>query len=384
MNKARIYHFHNGGGGGVLSVIKNLIRFSNNPSIENHVIHVVNRMEIPEYKIEMIEGAVSQQIYYYEPKNNFYYTCKQLAKLLPNEKAVIVAHDWLELGMTSNLGLQNPVVQYLHGDYDYYYQLAIRNATSIDLFIAVSENIQLTLQNKIAERANDILYLRFPVPDSLPANNKLTTKKNIIFIGRLTLDKGYYILPEIARKINTVNSKFKWHIVGSAPKDIKSKYVWDKDIDVQFYGNIENDIVQKLLTEMDFYILPSIAEGMPVSLIEAMKAGVVPLVNNLKGGIEELVENGVTGFKIEDNNIDDYISKLIWLSENEKDCISIKNAAKEKADFLFNAKKNTYRFEETIMKLKVSPFKTALKLYGSRLDQPWLPNRLTKFLRELL
>jgi glycosyltransferase involved in cell wall biosynthesis len=379
----QVYHFHNAGGGGVLSVIKNLIRFSGNPLIENHVIHAVNRKEIPEYKIETIEGAVTQQLFYYDPKNNFYYICKHLAKLLPDAKAIIVAHDWLELGMASNLGLQNPVVQYLHGDYDYYYQLAIKNKASIDLFIAVSENIQLMLQKKIAERANDILYLRFPVPESLLTNNKIRTEKNIIFIGRLTLEKGYYLLPEIARKINSSSTKFRWHIVGTNLENKEKNEIWDKDIDVQFYGNIENDKVQNLLTEMDFFILPSIAEGMPVSLIEAMKAGVVPLVNNLRGGIEELIENAVTGFKIENNNIEDYTSKLMWLVENEKEFQIIKIASKKKADCLFNPQKNTAVFEKEIVKLKITRSKKAIKKYGSRLDQKWISNKIVFTLRNI-
>lgn len=381
MNKLQVYHFHNGGGGGVLSVIKNLLRFSNNPLIENHIIYTINKDVDPIYNIVNIKGATSQQVFYFSPKNNFYFTCKQLAKLLPNEKAVIVAHDWLELGMASNLGLQNKLLQYVHGDYDYYYQLAIKNQASIDLFIAVSENIQLTLQKKIAERANNILYLRFPVPDALPTNFKSRSERNVIFIGRLTKEKGYYLLPEIARKINVSSSKFKWHIVGSGLSNPDLNGLWDNNIDVQFYGNIENQKVQMLLTKMDFFILPSYAEGMPVSMIEAMKAGVVPLVNNLNGGINELVENGITGFKIKDNNLDEYVSKLIWLSNNEKDYINIKISAKGIANSFFDPKKNAHAFEKSILMLTGNKLKISLKKYGSRLDQPWVPNFITFFLR---
>lgn len=381
MGKLQVYHFHNGSSGGVLSVIRNLLKFSTNPLIENHIIHTINQNEIGSYETKPIDRAITQQIFYYDPKNNFYYTCKQLAKLLPDSKAVIIAHDWLELGMACNLGLQNPVVQYLHGDYDYYYQLAIKNKACIDLFIAVSENIQLLLQKKIAERANDILYLRFPVPVAFNVNNKLRTEKNIIFIGRLTLEKGYYLLPEIARKINVSSTKFKWHIVGNNPSCIETNALWDHDIDVQFYGIIENEKVQKLLTKMDFYILPSIAEGMPVSMIEAMKAGVVPLVNNLKGGINELVENGITGFKIENNDVDNYTNKLMWLAKNEKDFINIKFAAKEKADFMFNPKKNIQEYENSILLIMGNKFKIAYKKYGSRLDIPWVPNFIVKIIR---
>ena len=294
----QVYHFHNGGGGGVLSVIKNLMRYSNNSLIENHIIHAVDKSQFPLYKIEPIEGALTQQVYFYVPKNNFYYTSKELSKLLPNEEAIIIAHDWIELGMVSNLGLQNPVVYYLHGDYDYYYELALKNKSSIDLFVSVSQNIQLILQMKIPERVKEILYLRFPVPESFVSTQKYHKEKNIVFIGRLTQEKGYYLLPEIANKLNEINVQFQWHIIGSNAKSLDSQNIWDKKINVSFYGEIENNQVATLLSKMDFYILPSLAEGMPVSLIEAMKAGVVPFVNDIAGGINELVENDFTGFKI--------------------------------------------------------------------------------------
>jgi hypothetical protein len=146
MAKIKVYHFHNGAGGGVFSVIKNLLRFSDNIYIDNHVIYGVNKEVLPHFNIEPIEGASSQQVYYYTASNNFFYTCRQLAKLIPDDNALIVAHDWLELGMMSNLGLQNPVVHFLHGDYDYYYQLAQKNETAINVFICIAENIAKNLK----------------------------------------------------------------------------------------------------------------------------------------------------------------------------------------------------------------------------------------------
>jgi glycosyltransferase involved in cell wall biosynthesis len=382
MKKTKIYHFYNGSGGGVLSVIKNLVAFSLNSNIENHIIHTINKKTILNYKIEIISGAFSQQLFYYSPNNNFYYTCKQLAKLLPNSNVIIVAHDWLELGMVSNLGLQNPVIHYLHGDYDYYYQLAIKNQATIDLFIAVSQNIQQTLQKKIADRAYDILYLRFPVPDAFAKNNEPKVEKNIIFIGRLTIEKGYFLLPEIARKLNTSSTKFKWHIVGINQSTKNTKSLWDKDIDVRLYGNIENDIVQKLLSEMDFFILPSIAEGMPVSLIEAMKAGAIPFVNNIKGGVQELIVNGETGFLIENNSIDEFADKIIEISRDENILLRMSYNVRKKSNQLFNQFENSKLIENAfLLTLNKKISKKSKKNYGSRLDHLFIPNFITKTIR---
>jgi len=251
LNKLKIYHFNNGKGGGVLSVIRNLLRFSNNPLIENHIIYTVNKEQIPVFIPEQIEGAVTTQIFYYSPTWNFYYTCRQLSKLLPDEKALVVAHDWLELGMMSNLGLQNAVVQFVHGAYDYYYQLAKLHDASIDLFIAVAQNIESRLIETIPHRRNDIGYLRFPVPCTNHQEKDVGENINIVFIGRLDSAKGYPLMPAIAKKVKEKNNNVRWHIVGSSDNDNTANIFWEESIQVKFYGNMPNNEVLAL-----FGILP--------------------------------------------------------------------------------------------------------------------------------
>ncbi len=384
MKKLQVYHFHNGSGGGVLSVIKNLLKFSISPLIENHIIYTVNKQQIAEYKLEQIDGASTQQIFYYSPKNNFYYTCRQLAKLLPNDKAVIIAHDWLELGMASNLGLQNPVIQFLHGNYQYYYDLAEKNEKSVNLFIAVCNTISVHLKQKMPNRNSDIVYLRFPVPFA-PADNKpIKTDKDIIFVGRLTAEKGYDLLPKIAAALNKIDTGFTWNIVGQSDKSHENYISWPQDVKVYFHGNIENEKVQELLTKATFFVLPSKAEGMPVSVIEAMKAGVVPIVNNLEGGIDELIQNGINGFKIDNNEVDGYVSKLLWCASNKQMLKEMSSSAKQAADVLFNPQINAAAIESKIEKIKIlKKMGKPKKVYGSRLDQPWFPNSITTFIRSI-
>src|SRR4051812_31812572 len=122
--KVQVFHFHNGSGGGVLSVIRNLLQFSRNENIENHVIYLINHERKNSFEFSKSFGASTEQVFYFSSRWNFYYTCKQLSKLIPNDDALIVAHDWLELGMASYLGMRNKVVFFLHGNFDYYFALA--------------------------------------------------------------------------------------------------------------------------------------------------------------------------------------------------------------------------------------------------------------------
>ena len=383
--KIKIFHFHNGSGGGVLSVIKNLIKFSTNEQIENHIIYTINPTLIPDFQMPAVENVISQQVFYYNSKNNFYHTCKCLAKLLPDEKSIVVAHDWLELGMMSNLGLQNPVVHFLHGDYEYYYNLANKHKDSIDKFITVAQSIRDKLERIIPSRSSDIKYLRFPVPEAI--NNRVSKIKlvNVIFIGRLSSQKGYDILPDIAFKAMQNNMKLSWHIIGTEETAAVTRNKWPVGVSTCFYGTIDNNEVRELLSKMDFFILPSYAEGMPVSLVEAMKAGVVPLVNDLEGGISELVINNETGFKIIKNNVEEYIEKFNDLLANSNLYKRLQENCTCRANLLFNSERNTAAIENIFLKLysELKKNKVAFKAYGSRLDNKYLPNLLIARVRSI-
>lgn len=380
LSKIRVFHFHNGSGGGVLSVIKNLLRYSRNKDIENHVIFTINKDLVTEYKMPDLEGANTRQVFYYSAKWNFYYTCRQLAKLLPDENALVIAHDWLELGMMSNLGLQNPVVQFLHGDYDYYYGLAKNHERAIDSFICVAATIENRLKAELPHRDIDIDYLRFPVPD---VTSEIKERgNNILFIGRLEEAKGYPLLAEISYRLR--DTKINWHIVGAS--DGSSDIIkWDEKIGVTFYGNIPNEDMMELLPEMKILLLPSKGEGMPVTVVEAMKAGVIPIVNDLPGGIQELVANNVTGFKIQDNNIDNYVDKIHLLMKDENIAMQMQKECITLANMLFEPVANTNEIEkkfESISKA-IRKKKPAIKVYGSRLDDKNIPNTLTYFMRNI-
>ena len=376
----KVFHFHNGTGGGVLSVIRNLLLYKQHDTIENHVIYTINKEKQKDYSAPGLKCAASEQIFYYSPNWNFYYTCKQLAKLLPNEQCLLVAHDWLELGMISNLGLQNPVVQFPHGHYDYYFNLAKKHEAWIDAFICIAAALEVQLQNIIPSRKTDINYCRFPVPEVA-----ITIKENkvpkILFAGRCEKEKGYDLLPAIAQQLNKAGEHFEWHIVGEGTEENQIK--WPEEVYVTFHGVKKNEELLTMLSSFDYFILPSLAEGMPISVIEAMKAGAIPVVNDLPGGLQEIVINEETGFRIKANAISGYTETLIRI---EKD-YSLKNkmadAAMQLANDFFQPQKNTAAIEEIFIStvLKTRTRKMKQKVIGSRLDLEWIPNSIVNFIR---
>lgn len=380
--KIRVYYFHNGSGGGVLSVIQNLLLHKQHPQIENNVIYTINKDTGKSFKPFGLNGAATEQVFYYSPKWNFYHTCIKLAKLLPDENAVIVANDWLELGMVSYKGLNNPVVQILHGDYGYYYELSLKHSRWINVCITVAEAMATKLCNLLPGRIHDIFYLPFPVPDISPKSSAdVSMQLQIIFVGRLTKEKGYDLLPLIENALRNKSVQVKWHIVGDATENERS--IWPADSEVAFYGQLPNQRVVDIMRQTDCLVLPSLAEGMPVTVVEAMKIGLTCLINDLPGGVQELIIEGVTGYKIKGNEIGTYAEVIELLNSNRVRLKSIGESARAIATSQFDPNINTKRYEQLIeMSVnKLREHRKPAKVYGSRLDAPWIPNFVTKNIR---
>ena len=78
---------------------------------------------------------------------------------------------------------------------------------------------------------------------------------------------------------------------------------------IAFTGYLSQDAVAGVLDQADLLVLPSFAEGVPVTLMEAMAAR-LPVVTTLVGGIPELVEDGVSGYLVPPGNPDALAGKL--------------------------------------------------------------------------
>jgi glycosyltransferase involved in cell wall biosynthesis len=376
----KIVHFHNGTGGGVLSVIRNLLSHKQRQDLEYYVIYIINRDKVATYNILGLEHAYSEQVFYYSVDWNFYYTCRQLAKLLPSDDALLVAHDWLELGMISHLGLNNPTLMILHGDYDYYYNLAVKHANNLDIFICVALNIAEELKKKLTDRIEDIYYRPFPVREPIQ-KTLFSGVKRLLFIGRCEKEKGYNFLPIIEQNLRRNNCELEWTIVGQGNGFENVK--WKHETRITFLGEVANDEVLKILHMYDVILLPSLAEGMPVAIIEAMKAGVIPIVNDISGGIQELIENNITGYKIVNNNPEEYAVIILTLFNSPDFVKKLGINCINRASEWFNPIKNTIQYELLYQKATLQNRKKIKhKIFGSRLDKPWLPNELVYQIRK--
>ena len=75
--------------------------------------------------------------------------------------------------------------------------------------------------------------------------------------------------------------------------------------------------IASLLSAMDIYVMSSLSEGMPLSILEAMSAS-KPIVSTNVGGISEVVDNGKTGILVNAKDSVGMAESLIMLLQNQE------------------------------------------------------------------
>jgi colanic acid/amylovoran biosynthesis glycosyltransferase len=125
---------------------------------------------------------------------------------------------------------------------------------------------------------------------------------------------------------------------------------------VTFLGPRPHSEVKQRLRHAHVFLLPSVVasdgdlEGIPVSLMEAMAAGLIA-VSTYHSGIPELIEDGKTGFLAPERDVAALAGKLAWIAGNPEPCEPIARAARKKIEADFNADVLNDRFAEIITQL---------------------------------
>jgi glycosyltransferase involved in cell wall biosynthesis len=119
----------------------------------------------------------------------------------------------------------------------------------------------------------------------------------VLTVGRLSPEKGQFVVLDAARVLLDRGAEVRIMVVGDGPSGAELRArARDLGVEgiVEFTGAVDPETVSELLADADVFCLPSFAEGIPVSVMEALARG-VPVVSTLVGGVPELVVDGESG-----------------------------------------------------------------------------------------
>ncbi|MGA8765204.1 MAG: glycosyltransferase family 4 protein, partial [Candidatus Sulfotelmatobacter sp.] len=125
----------------------------------------------------------------------------------------------------------------------------------------------------------------------------ISSPPRLLCVGRLAPEKGQALLLEAIAALQQEGCPVLLRLAGDGPdREWLKRRTVELDIasNVEFSGWIDQTRLAALYAEADFFVLPSLAEGIPIVLMEAM-AMQIPCVAPRIAGIPELIEHGVDG-----------------------------------------------------------------------------------------
>ncbi|MBP7009819.1 MAG: glycosyltransferase, partial [Kiritimatiellae bacterium] len=123
----------------------------------------------------------------------------------------------------------------------------------------------------------------------------------VVAVARLVEIKGLqHLIAALARIPADMRSQIRLRLCGTGPYEGElRRQVREAGLDeqVEFAGLIAYDEIPRQLRQSDVFVLPSLQEGLPLSLLEAMASG-LPVVATAVGGIPGVVKDGVNGLLV--------------------------------------------------------------------------------------
>lgn len=149
----------------------------------------------------------------------------------------------------------------------------------------------------------------------------------IATVARLAPQKGHQYLLEAAKSIVKHAPQAVFVIVGDGPlRSQLEAQVRDLALEpwVRFLGVSDNPI--RVLSGCDVFVLPSLWEGLPIALLEAMAMG-LPCVATDVGGVKEVLSNGQSGFIVNPKDETALANAIVDLCSDESLRVRIGTAA---------------------------------------------------------
>ncbi|UPG92581.1 glycosyltransferase [Luteibacter aegosomatissinici] len=184
----------------------------------------------------------------------------------------------------------------------------------------------------------------FPfLPRTRPSSSPERTLR-VVTVARLVEKKGVRYLCEAVALAAAHGVPVDLEIIGDGPLHAELQaFVASRGLAgrIQLSGRRDKTHVQAALRGADVFALPSVTaadgdqEGIPVSLMEAMAAG-VPCLSTLHSGIPELIEDGRSGWLVPERDAEALAQKLAAIQRGSYDLLQIARCARETIENRFN------------------------------------------------
>jgi glycosyltransferase involved in cell wall biosynthesis/serine acetyltransferase len=188
-----------------------------------------------------------------------------------------------------------------------------------DLVICLSDSWRQEIEATFAPRRTVVLPNAVHMPQRASAPRADSAPLELLFLGLIGPRKGVFDLLDAVERAVARGADVRLSIGGNGEVDrlrerlATSPALADR---VRYLGWVTAEDRDAAFASAHAYVLPSYAEGMPMSVIEAMSYG-LPVITCPVGGIPELVEDGTTGALVAPGAVDSLADAICRLASDE-------------------------------------------------------------------
>ena len=228
---------------------------------------------------------------------------------------------------------------------------AIENEVRLEPFVTHTVAVSRELRYKLlryglpAQKVSTV-YFGVSVPRTfrLQSPSKAQSSPKVIgFVGRFELVKNPLAVLEVARRLRVMGIDVTFRMLGHGSQE---KAIFQR---IQDYGLDDKVVifdptsdVNTVINEVDLLIVPSLMEGLPIAILEAM-ACAKPVVASRVGGIPEVVIDGITGYLVEPDSIEGFVQNVRTLIQNPGLAATFGTAARRVVAHKFTLNKHLRR-----------------------------------------
>lgn len=252
-------------------------------------------------------------------------------------------------------------IRVMGGEKGYFHLIERVTSFMVDRYIAVSGSVKryIIQKSRVHDGKVSVIYNGIDVEgkNSLQMKNvKLpfdieTEDKLLVVVGRLHKQKGHSYLFHAISKVQNEVPKIKLLVVGEGEEENSLKYL-AKSLDLTeqiIFAGLRHEI-ERILIMAEIFVLPSVWEGMPNALLEAMVAG-KPVIATKVGGVPELVVHGETGILVPPEDVDALANAIKDLLNDTSKAQKLGEAARTQVEKHFTISKTVEETENLYQKL---------------------------------
>ncbi|MBD2159957.1 glycosyltransferase family 4 protein [Limnothrix sp. FACHB-1083] len=210
--------------------------------------------------------------------------------------------------------------------------------------------------DRVAVIPNGVDVLKY-APGPSPVKRELGCDRLFVYVGRLAQEKNVEPLLKAWKKAK-MPSHCKLAIVGSGPLKTSLQTFYGPEHGVEWMGYVANESRRiDILRAADVFVLPSLVEGLSLSLLEAMACGVACMATEV-GADGEAIEQGA-GIRLNPQKVYGQLRTLLpMLAEHEEITALLGQRARERVLERYTLDRNLNQLEALygeILKRKRSP-----------------------------